>query len=69
MNNTMTQSTQLKLLEITSEIEKNRQALKGIYDNCYIGCGSYYLLEAVSDIEIVLKHIKDHVLQMEEDEV
>lgn len=68
MNN-MTQSTQLKLLEVTSEIEKNRQALKGIYDNCYIGgCGGYYLLEAVNDIEIVIKHIKDRVLQMEEDE-
>lgn len=68
MNKTMTQNTQVKLLSLINELQNQNKALKDFKNNYYIGCGGYDLSVAISDLELVIKHLKEDVLQLDEDD-
>lgn len=68
MNKTMTPSAQLKLLSLINELQSQYKALKDFEKNYYIGFGGYDLSVAISDLELVIKHLKEDVLQLDEND-
>lgn len=68
MNKTMTQNAQLKLLSLINDLQNHYEALKGFQNNYYIGFGGYDLSVTISDLELVIKHLKEDVLQLDEND-
>ena len=68
MKNTMSQNAQLKLLSLIGELQNYSKALKDFENNYYIGYGGYDLLVAISDLELVIRHLKEDVLRLDEDD-
>ena len=68
MNNTMSQNAQIKLLSLIGELQNYSKALKDFENNYYIGYGGYDLLVAISDLELVIRHLKEDFVRLDEDD-